>query len=532
MVQAVTADDLSFLIKENRTMKWIALLIVGTLCCELNHVFANIDPADSRITYSGRWDFSARSKPWCAWQGSSIKAKFHGTDIQAVFELTGRPEYVRIIIDGNADSSRKIELFTKQQTYALASGLSAGEHQIEIVKETYSGKGRMIFHGFHVSGKGLLDSASTQQPLRIVFFGDSNLAGSSLEHEKNEGSPSLRGCYYSLAGIASRMLDAEYHNISCGGAKIAGGLNSGMSFYNRVDFYQPEPRWKPETFPADICVVNLGANDISSKSKDQIKQDYVTFVATIRSEYPSARIVLMNGYGWSRKEPANYTQEVIAAMGDTKLSRVIFPWLFNEWHGCEYDHAGMAQSLVDHLVLLDPILCKQVRPLDVMDGFGRDGNVANGSFERMAPFGGYGWRYFTDGAQRIHNAGASADGEWFLRLPPGKQVHQPNPASVGNTYTIKLKMRGREAGDEGLVRIEFRDQEWRHEIPGSSRTFRYKLDATWNDYGMTLNSPAASQPQDASRDPRQIIIRLMAESGTVDIDDVQLSHVARTVSGN
>ena len=172
------------------------------------------------------------------------------------------------------------------------------------------------------------------------------------------------------------------------------------------------------------------------------------------------------------------------------------------------------------------MICKQVRPIDVMDGFGRDGNVANGSFELVAPFGGYGWRYFTDGAQRIHDADASADGEWFLRLPLGKQVHQPNPASAGNRFTIKLKMRGREAGDRASVRIEFRDQEWRNEIPRSSRTFSYKLDTSWNDYAITLNSPAAAEPRDPSRDPWQIIIRLIAESGTVDIDDVRLSQMA------
>ena len=31
-----------------------------------------------------------------------------------------------------------------------------------------------------------------------------------------------------------------------------------------------------------------------------------------------------------------------------------------------------------------------------------DGDVANGSFEETAPFGGYGWRYFLDdGVERV-----------------------------------------------------------------------------------------------------------------------------------
>ena len=503
-------------------MQMTLMLIAGVLFGATDSVAAGIDPADSRIHYTGRWEFSNPSAPWCAWQGSSIMASFNGTAIRAEFDGGSRPEHIRVIIDGNSADSRKLKLSPRRQTYTLASGLDRGRHRIEIVKETYTGKGRMTLYGFKVTGEGLVEMLDAQPHLRIVFYGDSNLAGVSLEHEKNEGSPNLRGSYYSFAGIASRMLNAEYHNISSSGAKINGGLNSGMSFFNRVDFFNAEPRWDFDTFPADICVVNLGANDITSKSKDQIKQDYKTFVRTLRKAHPDAHIVLMNGYGWARDETANYTQEVVAEMGDARLSRVIFPWLFNEWHGCEYDHAGMAQTLVNHLVLLNPDW-KQVHPIDVMDGFGRNGNVANGSFETVAPFGGYGWRYYTNGAQRIHDPHTSPDGEWFLRLPEGKQVHQPNDASKGKIYTFRLKMRGREIGDQGQIRIEFRDQEWRHEIPNSSKTFTYKLDTNWKDYAVAVKSPLAVQPPDLSRDPWQIIIRLESHSGTVDIDDVQLS---------
>lgn len=503
-------------------MKWITLSIIGLLTCQVNLDAADIEPANSRIAYLGRWDFSNPSQPWCTWQGSSIKARFRGTSIQADFTCTGRPEYIRVIIDGKATGSTKLKLLTKRQNYTLADGLDAGEHQIEIVKETYSRKGPMIFHGFLVTDDDLLENTSQQPSLRIIFYGDSNLAGSSLEHEKNKGGSSLCGSYYGLAGITSRMLGAEYHNISSSGAKIATGINSGMSFYNRMDFQESEPRWNSDSFPADICVVNLGANDVSSRSKDEIKQDYKRFISTLRTIHPTARIVLMNGYGWSRKETANYTHEVVSEIDDARLSHVIFPWLFNEWHGCEYDHAGMSQILVDHLVQLDPKY-KQVRPIDVMSGFGRDGNVANGSFESVAPFGGYGWRYFTDGAQRIHDPRDSADGEWFLRLPEGKQVHQPNLASKAKTYSISFKMRGRDVGDTGRLSIEFRDQKWRHEIPDSSKTFSYELGTTWKNYTATVKSPPGVQPPDPSRETWQIIIRLEAQSGTIDIDGVRLT---------
>ena len=69
----------------------------------------------------------------------------------------------------------------------------------------------------------------------------------------------------------------------------------------------------------------------------------------MRKSYPNAHIMLYNAWGWDYDEPANYIHEVIAARGDPNMSSAIFPWLFEQWHGCEYDHSGMAHVLADHL---------------------------------------------------------------------------------------------------------------------------------------------------------------------------------------
>ena len=134
--------------QENDRMQLITILIIGVLSCAAEHVAAGIDPADSRIYYTGRWDSSDPSEPRCTWQGSSITARFSGTAIRAEFDSGSRPEYIRVIIDGNAAKSRKLKLTPRQQTYTLAAGLDPSEHQIEIIKETYTGKGRLTFYGF------------------------------------------------------------------------------------------------------------------------------------------------------------------------------------------------------------------------------------------------------------------------------------------------------------------------------------------------------------------------------------------------
>jgi len=60
--------------------------------------------------------------------------------------------------------------------------------------------------------------------------------------------------------------------------------------------------------------------------------------------------------------------------------------------------------------------------MDLFSGYGWEGDVANGSFEHVAPFGGWGWRYFDDiGVQRIHNQSGAPHGEYYLQLTNGAQ---------------------------------------------------------------------------------------------------------------
>ena len=479
------------------------------------------DAAESTadIHFYGRWDLSDISNPWCAWQGSTFAAEFEGREISATLE-SDREEYIRVILDGDHKGSRKIRLAAGCRIYELASGVDLGRHRIEVVKETYSGRGRLYLRGLESHGGKIISSERRRPRLRLQFYGDSNLAGYSLEHERNERGAEFSGCHFTFAGIVSRMLDAEYQNISVSGAKILGSSNSVMSFFDRIDFYEEQPKWKFERFPADVCVVNIGANNVNGNSREEIQQDYLLLLRKLREVHPESHIVVMNGYGWDRNEPANYTDEVVRKFADPKTSRLIFPWLFNEWHGCEYDHAGMARFLVEHLETLRPDW-GTVRDMDVLDGFGRNGDVANGSFEEVAPFGGFAWRYFQEGAIRVHDPAGSSAGEWFLRLPEKSQVHQPNPASKSRCYTYRLMLRSPDSG-EAKIRIEFRDQHFRSEIEDAAKEVVFNLESDWREYSVRVESPCgAGEP---SQDPWQIILRLVSNAGTVECDNVRLSE--------
>ncbi len=492
-----------------RKMKYLlcALLLLSTTV----HALSIVDPADPNILYTGRWDSSTAAAPWSYWIGSSIIVHFEGTSIAGRFSAGwgSSPDYLRIIVDGDAAGSTKIAVGTSEATYILATGLADTLHQVEIIKET--DQWRWTLFRFELDdGKSL--APPPPRPLRkIMFYGDSNLAGYSLEDEKNQSGYHLRGSYRGLSGITARMFDAEYQNVSMSGATIS----DIHGVFGRVDYWYAAPQWDFADFVPQVVVVNLGANDVGSP-KVQIKNDYHAFLDTLRAVHPLAHIVLYNGWGWDYDEPANYTHEVVSERSDPELSSTTFPWLFEQWHGCEYDHAGMAGLLAEHLTSMvgwTPGLS------DVMNGYGRNGNVANGGFEEVAPFGGYGWRYFTDpGVSRVHAPGGAHEGSYYLRLENGAESHQPIPATDGEAFTVTVWMRGDQNGDEADITVDFRDQEmWTS--PLQTETERKSLSTDWQSYSMNVTAPSGLPlPVFQTR------VTFKASPGSaVDIDGVVLS---------
>ncbi|MAF26676.1 MAG: hypothetical protein CME07_02290, partial [Gemmatimonadetes bacterium] len=458
-------------------------IIAWTLLGGIALATTPIDPADPGILYTGRWSADNPSEPWSYWMGSSIAARFEGTSLIATMNAGwwGSPDYLRVIIDGDVAGSTKIAVGTSTGSVLLAWGLPDTTHSVEIIKET--DVGYWTFLGFGLDDGSGLAAPPARPSRRIEFYGDSNLAGWSLEHEENASGDHLRGSYRGYAGIVSRMFDAEYQNVSRGGARIS----DIHGVFDRVDYWSATPIWDFADSPPDVVVVGLGANDVG-RPKFAIKSDYHAFLDALRATHPDAHIVLYNGWGWDYDEPANYTHEVIAERVDPNLSYAVFPWLFEQWHGCEYDHAGMAQILADHL---SAVLGWVPGPRDVMNGFGMNGDLANGGFEEQAPFGGYGWRYSThSGTSRVSDPAGAAEGEHYLRLSGGGSSHQPIPASGGDTFDLTVWMRGGTAGDEANITMDFRDQEmWTS--PLQTATEAFSLTTDWQEYTMTATAPSA-----------------------------------------
>jgi lysophospholipase L1-like esterase len=472
-----------------------------------------VDPSDPDILYTGRWNHANPSEPWAQAKGASIQVNFEGTSL-AITMTTSSSEYYRVVLDGDAAGSTKQTIASGVST-TLVSGLPDTVHHLEIVKERDPGRWTLQALDLDV-GSGLA-AAPARPTRRIVFYGDSNLAGYSLESERNLGGSILQGSYYTYAGITARRFDAEYHNISKSGATI----QSLDSRYDRTDWGVPNPAWDFNQFPADVVVVNIGANDLGAP-KNTIKSRYHALLDDLVVSHPSTPIVLYNAYGWDFDEPANYTHEVAAERADPNITSAVFPWVFEQFHGCETDHSGMAAYLVEHL---SDVMGWVPSPSDVVVGYGVDGQVANGSFEGVAPFGGWGWRYFDDtGVSRVFGVDAF-DGDYYLRLVDGAASQQTNPSSNGEEVVLNVWMRSPNVGDQVDVTIDFRDQQAGAAIsaPMQTQTDTHALTTSWQQYTMSATAPTSPpDPVYASR------VKFEARPGdTVEIDRVLLPEPRR-----
>ena len=486
------------------------LVILGTTASGM----VNISPENPAIRYTGRWNFEDPSIPWVGWQGSSVIVQFDGTGIHAEMGGTNNEQY-RVIIDGVPETGRRY-FSSDRKIHVIAEGLTDGIHTMELFKETFNGN--TFFYGLEVEGPGLLPLPD-RPGLRIEYFGDSNMDGSSNYSEKNEGD---MGTYYAFPAMVARMLGAEMNNQSVSSARLYGtGDNCVGSFIFSEDFYSQDPDYR-SGFDPHIIVVNAGANDIWDSSKPQIKRKYKSVVADLRSVYgETPKIILMNSYGWDIKEPANYSHEVVEELGDPNLSVSLFPWLWEKWHGSQWDHSGEAYVLLDHIYGLNPEW-KQVNPGDIIDGFGRNWDFTNGSFEHSAPFGGFGWRYYEDGVERIHDPGQAADGEFYIRLGTGEEVHQPTDAtgdflpgatSGGEPYYITARIRGAVNGAKAQIVTDFQGQQiWTRSKP---QTTTFDVTREWETYTASSIAPAGTWT---------LFTTLKSASGVVEFDSVSMSN--------
>ena len=139
---------------------------------------------------------------------------------------------------------------------------------------------------------------------KLLFIGDSITAGAGTTSRVNvdgqrEAVSNARLAYPRILGD---RLNAQVHHVAYGGRGLVRDwqgitdTNNAPQFYDRVLPDNPDLRWDPADYQADIVSVMLGTNDFNQGIPDRERwtQAYRDFVTRIRNDYPKAQMFLIS----------------------------------------------------------------------------------------------------------------------------------------------------------------------------------------------------------------------------------------------
>ncbi|WP_051710399.1 SGNH/GDSL hydrolase family protein [Andreprevotia chitinilytica] len=332
------------------------------------------EETSAKVVSLGRID--AQLNGWrSTWPGVMLSTRFDGTAIGIT--LDDASNYYTAEIDHK--EAKVIPPQSGQRTVWI-KGLSAGPHQLDLIKRTESPgqAGKVV--GFVLDGGRWLP-APPPSSRQIEFIGDSWTAALGNLKNQRECSQDVIAANSDVGqGFAIKV--AKHY-----GADWQVNAMSGMGMVRnwegnqpREDFrtYYPrtlqneasstyrDAKWHPQ-----LIVIGLGINDFSTNVKAgetwtaeslaaQYKNAYLKFLADLRSHNKDAQIITTATRLWPNDALRPLVQEVVAQArqaGDDRIAYVEYSDIqltACHWHPSQADHDIMANQLIGKIDQLRP----------------------------------------------------------------------------------------------------------------------------------------------------------------------------------
>jgi lysophospholipase L1-like esterase len=317
------------------------------------------------VRWVGRVDASNPSAVKFAWSGTGFVATVSGTKLSIQLQTEGATSsaFFQPVIDGVA--GQRFQVMTgAAQTVVIASALAAGDHTVELYRESEGMFGDTVFSGF-VDGtvKGIPGASGRL----IEIIGDSISAGYGNLGTSSSCTFSLdtQSAYQAYGSILARSLNAEVSIIARSGWGMVRDLNGSTSnvlssVYGNTLGGQTMPQWDFRR-QADAVVINLGTNDSAKGDPGQPYEDaYVAFLQTIRGHYPNASIFLTIGpmtSGTALTQMRTHLANVASRVGDSNIVTVDIATQNTASTGCDY-HPNVGEDTAMAGVLTTAIQAK------------------------------------------------------------------------------------------------------------------------------------------------------------------------------
>lgn len=310
---------------------------------------ANVAPVlTSDVHFSGRF---ATGNVF-DWSGGGVSASFTGTGIAVT--LSGGPASFVATVDGVKGSP--FATTASPVNYTLATGLAPGLHAVVVRRRSEAQWGATTFAGFAVTAGALVQLPAPAYSHHLLVLGDSITCG--------YGAAGVNGtCHYdtdtedetiAYPMLLAALLGADVQVVAYQGKGLyqdftGSTVNQVPTLFERTLAEDTTNTWVQTRYTPDIIVINLGTNDQAFGDPGTAFEDtYVTFLAHLRSLFPSARIYFGQGpMGQLSFMPAHFAN-VLARAADPNI----------------------------HFVTIDDI--------DPADGFGCDGHPNAITHQKMA----------------------------------------------------------------------------------------------------------------------------------------------------
>jgi lysophospholipase L1-like esterase len=326
-----------------------------------------VSPADSKINYYGRVDFSTPATPRYGWSGVIIEANFTGTTIGMKIE---HPDaYYIIEIDGKLDTVVNIKTAGE---YIFSKKLTENNHAVRIKLRSEDHYTVGTFQGLLLAdGQHLNDPPS--KPLRkIEFIGDSFTAGYGIESPGVQCTQDEVKKYTNVfKGFTTNVTEAFHaQNVILGWSGAGMVRNYGYDkkrsddpfpfYYDRLyGNANDQKKWNFSQWVPDLVVICLGTNDYSTTPHPDDSMylgDYHKLINRILTNYSSDVPVLCvsTGDATFEKNVKKIVSEQKSVYSHSKVFFAPYPTGLSydvcHSHPSMSDNGKIAKALIDTIM--------------------------------------------------------------------------------------------------------------------------------------------------------------------------------------
>lgn len=328
-------------------------------------------PSCPDILYSGRIVKTDSSSYRFSYPGTTIIAAFDGTGVK--MHCKPRSGYFMVQID-NAEPFKVAFMGERDSLVQVATALPGGRHELRAMYSIEGYEYLPEFRGLVLDKGGKMLTPSAQPERRIEFIGNSITCGYGSEsiNPEEHFSFETENHYIGFAQITTRALGAQAYVVARSGIGVYrnyGGPKEGTPELNMPSQYEytlyndKSEKWDFERYTPDVVCINLGTNDLSTNNYDvkRLKAAYKSFLQTVRTHNPNAKIVYLCGSMLNGKEleiAKSTLNEVVSEAnkaGDANVFRFDFSPQNGDlkygadWHPSRWQHEKMAAELTAFL---------------------------------------------------------------------------------------------------------------------------------------------------------------------------------------